>query len=56
MHISPHLFEEVKQHLQEMVEIGAIGRSFNQWASRILLVKKKDAELRFSISLFKLNK
>ena len=27
--IPPHLFEEVKQHLQEMVEIGAIRKSFS---------------------------
>ena len=27
--IPPHLFEEVKQHLQEMVKVGAIKRSFN---------------------------
>ena len=27
--IPPHLFEEVKQHLQEMVEIGTIRRSFS---------------------------
>ena len=26
--IPPHLFEEVKQHLQEMVEVGAIRKSF----------------------------
>ena len=31
MRIPPHLFEEVKQHLQEMVEVGAIGRSFSLW-------------------------
>ena len=25
--IPPHLYEEVKKHLQEMVEVGAIGRA-----------------------------
>ena len=40
--IPPHLFEEVKQHLQEMVEVGAIRRSFSPWASAVVLVRKKD--------------
>ena len=40
--IPPHLFEEVKQHLQEMVEAGAIRRSFSPWASAVVLVRKKD--------------
>ena len=31
--IPPHLYEEVKAHLQEMVEVGAIRRSFSPWAS-----------------------
>ena len=29
--ILPHLFEEVKQHLQEMVDMGAIRKSFSPW-------------------------
>ena len=27
--VPPHLYEEVKNHLQEMVEVGAIRRSFS---------------------------
>ena len=53
--IPPHLFEEVKQHLQEMVEVGAIRRSFSQWASVVVLVRKKDGGLRLCIDLRKLN-
>ena len=52
---SPHLFEEVKQHLQEMVEVGAIRRSFSPWASAVVLVRKKDGGLRLCIHLRKLN-
>ena len=37
--ISSHLFEEVKQHLLEMVEVGAIRRSFSPWASAVVLVR-----------------
>ena len=40
--IPPHLYEEVKAHLQEMVEVGAIRRSFSPWASAVVLVRKKD--------------
>ena len=53
--IPPHLYEEVKTHLQEMVEVGAIRRSFNPWASAVVLVRKKDGGLRFCIDLCKLN-
>ena len=53
--IAPHLFEEVKQHLQEMVEVGAIRKSFSPWASALVLVRKKDGGLRLCIDLRKLN-
>ena len=32
----------MKKHLQEMVEVGAIRRSFSPWASAVVLVRKKD--------------
>ena len=53
--IPPHLYEEVKAHLQEMVEVGAIRRSFSPWASAVVLVRKKDGGLRSCIDLRKLN-
>ena len=52
--IPPHLYEEVKKHLQEMVEVGAIRKSFSPWASAVVLVRKKDGGLRFCIDLRKL--
>ena len=45
MCIPPHLFEEVKQHLQEMVEVGAIRKIFSLWASAVVLLRKKHGEL-----------
>ena len=53
--IPPHQFEEVRKHLQEMEDIGAIRRSNSLWASPVVLVRKKDGSLRFCIDLRKLN-
>ena len=39
--IPPHQYEEVKKHLQEMLEIGAIRRSISPWASPVVLVLEK---------------
>ena len=41
--IPPHQYEEVKQHLKEMLEIGAISKSKSPWASAVVLVRKKMA-------------
>ena len=53
--IPPHQYEEVRKHLQEMLEMGAIQRSHSPWASPVVLVRKKTGELRFCIDLRKLN-
>ena len=53
--IPPHQNEEVKKHLTEMLEIGAIRRSESLWVSAVVLVRKKDGSLRFCIDLRKLN-
>ena len=52
---TPHQYEEVKKHLQEMMEIGAICKSTSPWASPIVLVHKKDGGLQFCIDLRKLH-
>ena len=53
--IPPHQYEEVRKHLQEMLEIGAICRSTSPWASPVVLVCKKDGSLWFCIDFRKLN-
>ena len=53
--ISPNLFEEVKNHLKEMIQVGAIRCSNSPWASAVVLVRKKDGSLRFCIDLRRLN-
>ena len=53
--IPPQMYDEVKTHLQEMLDLGAIRPSNSPWASAIMLVRKKDGSLRFCIDLRKLN-
>ena len=53
--IPPRMYEEVKAHIQEMLDIGAIHPSNSPWASDVVLVWKKDGKLRFCIDLRKLN-
>ena len=53
--IPPHQYEEVRKHLQEMLDIGAMHRSKSPWASPVVLVCKKDGSLQFCIDLRKLN-
>ena len=49
--IPPHQYDEVRKHLREMLEIGAIRKSKSPWASPVMLVCKKDGSLRFCIDL-----
>ena len=53
--IPPHQYDEVRRHLKEMLEIGAIRKSNSPWASAVVVVRKKDGSLRFCIDLRKLN-
>ena len=39
--IPPNLFDEVRNHLKEMIEVGAIQKSSSPWASAVVLVTKK---------------
>ena len=53
--IPPHQYEDVRKHLQEMLDIGAICRCTSPWTSPVVLVCKKDGSLWFCIDLRKLN-
>ncbi|MCG8034660.1 MAG: DDE-type integrase/transposase/recombinase, partial [Candidatus Thiodiazotropha taylori] len=53
--IPPAMFEEVRQHLKEMLEAGAIRPSQSPYSSNVVLVRKKDGSLRFCIDFRKLN-
>ena len=54
-HIPPHMYDDMRAHIQEMLDIGAIRKSHSPWASAVVLVCKKDGGLWFCIDLRKLN-
>ena len=43
--IPPGMYDEVKTHIQEMLDVGAIRPSNSPWASAIVLVWKKRWEI-----------
>ena len=53
--IAPYEVEEVRQHIQEMLDGGAIWPSQSPWCNAIVLVQKKDGTLRFCIDFRHLN-
>ena len=53
--IAPPLVEEVRKHIQEMLDGGAIRPSQSPWCNAVVLVRKKDGTLRFCIDFRKLN-
>ena len=44
-HIPPLLVDEVRDHLREMLESGAIRPSQSAWCNAVVLVRKKDSSL-----------
>ena len=52
---TPHMYNDVKVHLQKMLDIGTIQTSHSPWASTVVLVWEKDGSRRFCIDLRKLN-
>ena len=52
--LSP-LVEEVQNHLREMLESGAIWPNQSAWCNAVVLVRKKDGDLHFSIGFCHLN-
>ena len=47
--------EEIHQHIQEMLDGGAIWPSQSPWCNALILVQKKDGTLRFCIDFRHLN-
>ena len=53
--IAPPLVDEVHQHIQEMLDGGAIRPSQSPWCNAVVLVRKKDGSLQFCIDFGCLN-
>ena len=53
--IPPNQFEEVKQHLQELLKKGVIRTSQSDYASPIVLVRKKSGAIRLCVDYRRLN-
>lgn len=53
--IPPGMYEEVRQHLRDMLECGAIKESDSPFSSNVVLVRKKDGSLRFCLDFRMLN-
>ena len=53
--IPPHLKEQVREQLDQLVKDGILEKSDGSWASPICLVKKKSGEIRICADMRKLN-
>ena len=49
------MMEEVRSHMKEMLEVGAICPSQSPWSNDVMLVRKKDRGLHLCIDFYKLN-
>ena len=55
MRIPPNQFKEVKQHLQELLKKGVIRPSQSDYASPIVLVRKKSGAICLCVDYCQLN-
>ena len=53
--IPPALLQEVRKHLNEMLEIVAVRESKSPFSSNVVILRKKDDTIRFCIDYRKLN-
>ena len=51
--IPPHMYNDGKAHLQEILDIGTNWKLHSPWTSMVVLAQKKEGSLRFCIDLSK---
>ena len=49
------MYDEVRQHLRQMLDLDVIRPSNSPWTSNVVLVDKPNGELRFCIDLRRIN-
>ena len=54
-HIPPPLLQEVRTHVNDMLQAGAIQPSSSPWCNAVILILKKDSGLHFCTDFRKLN-
>ena len=54
-HIPPHMYDDMRAHIQEMLDIGTIHKLHSLWATTVVLPWKKNGSLSFCINFRKLN-
>ena len=54
-HIPPSAYEELREHLYQLLDAGIIRRSHSPWASNVVLVRKKSGSLRMCVDYRQLN-
>ena len=53
--IPPAMYQEVKDHLQQLLINGIIRKSYSPWSSNIVLARKKNRTLRMCVDYGHLN-
>ena len=53
--IPPGMYDQVREHLQQMLDSGIIRRSHSPWSSNVVWVRKKDGSLRQCVDFRQLN-
>ena len=53
--VPPAMYQEVKDHLQDLLSSGVIRHSHSPWSSNVVLVRKKSGKLRLCVDFRQLN-